>query len=49
MTAQRIEINPATRMGMPIIRITPTTAEIVLRNLADGLLCKPASVSDPRT
>ena len=36
MTTERIEINPATMMGKPVIRGTRITVELILRKLAEG-------------
>lgn len=36
MTTDRIEINPAIRMGKPVTRRTRITVELLLRKLAEG-------------
>ena len=36
MTTERIEIDPATMLGKPVIRGTRITVELILRKLAEG-------------
>ena len=36
MTTERIEIDPASMMGKPVIRGTRITVELILRKLAEG-------------